>query len=186
MKYLETCDIGAFVIESGTLRVSDPCYDIDTWCAGDLENVKNGMWDALVVKSDEGDWGVRCAELIIVHEDFKMPVDFDIDWEAADIEVGVDSGQAGFFDKKFYKDDSVIEESHYGSYEFDCDGAFYSACGSHTLSPLGAGVIRNGAVSSSGYGDGGYKCEYFMEDDEIVAARIIFISDQEDDYDDFD
>lgn len=33
-----------FVIASGAMRVTDPCYDMDTWCAGTLENVKNGTW----------------------------------------------------------------------------------------------------------------------------------------------
>ena len=34
----------SFEVKSGALRVTDPCYDMDTWCAGTLEDVKNGKW----------------------------------------------------------------------------------------------------------------------------------------------
>ena len=36
----------SFEVKSGALRVTDPCYDMETWCAGTLESVKNGKWFA--------------------------------------------------------------------------------------------------------------------------------------------
>ncbi|MGJ0628245.1 hypothetical protein [Xenorhabdus bovienii] len=33
-----------FVVGSSALRLTDPCYSMDVWCAGTLENVKNGIW----------------------------------------------------------------------------------------------------------------------------------------------
>ena len=36
-------DAGTFNIESGSIVVSDPCYEYDTWCAGDLPAV-NGTY----------------------------------------------------------------------------------------------------------------------------------------------
>ena len=37
-------DLGKFDVVSGRLAVSDPCYDEDVWCRGELENAKNGYW----------------------------------------------------------------------------------------------------------------------------------------------
>jgi len=38
----------SFTVESGAFRVTDPCYDAGTWCAGTLEGVKNGSWVGFV------------------------------------------------------------------------------------------------------------------------------------------
>lgn len=35
-----------FEVTAGAVRVSDPCYGMDTWCAGTVENVPNGKWIA--------------------------------------------------------------------------------------------------------------------------------------------
>lgn len=35
-----------FAVTSGALRLTDPCYSMDVWCAGTLNNVKNGIWNA--------------------------------------------------------------------------------------------------------------------------------------------
>lgn len=47
-----------FVIASGAMRVTDPCYDMATWCAGTLENVKNGTWLGTSFNQYD-DWGWR-------------------------------------------------------------------------------------------------------------------------------
>ena len=56
-------DLGAFEMVSDRMAVSDPCYDTDVWCRGELEGVLPGIWEASVVKRDEGDWGMRTAIL---------------------------------------------------------------------------------------------------------------------------
>jgi hypothetical protein len=38
----------AFTVTSGALRVTDPCYDVDTRCAGQIDKVRNGIWMARV------------------------------------------------------------------------------------------------------------------------------------------
>ncbi len=82
----------SFILNSDKLRVTDPCYDRDTWCSGVLNNCLPGIWKVRIITSDEKDWGIRNAELIIWHEDF------DSNYICYDsrINVGVDSGQAGF------------------------------------------------------------------------------------------
>lgn len=55
MKKQEIQQIGTFKSKSGKFIVSDPCY-------------KKGEWRSFLNISDEGDWGNRVAELIVVHE----------------------------------------------------------------------------------------------------------------------
>lgn len=51
--------LGGFEMTSQTMRVSDPCYDRDVWCCGTFGKCKTGTWEAGVLKTDMGDWGVR-------------------------------------------------------------------------------------------------------------------------------
>ena len=32
-------EVGTFEVASGIIVVSDPCYDMDTWCRGNIDNV---------------------------------------------------------------------------------------------------------------------------------------------------
>lgn len=90
------------IIQLGNkVMVSDPCYGLNTWCQGVLENVLPGEYTCKVEFSYEGDWGIRVAGIWVIHKDY---VDFDeIIWTAEDFEVGVDSGTAGVFDYEYYK-----------------------------------------------------------------------------------
>jgi hypothetical protein len=96
----------------------------------------------------------------------------DLEWEELDIDVVVDSGQAGIFDLEHYFDDSVIEEEP----KFDCDhNKWYRACCEQTLTKMSAGIISFGVVSSSGYGDGSYIVNIIKNNDgKIIAIKIDF------------
>ena len=61
--------IGTFLVLGNKVMVSDPCYKLNTWCQGILENVKSGIWEAYLKMSDEGYWGIRVAELITVNSE---------------------------------------------------------------------------------------------------------------------
>lgn len=67
-----------FVIASGAMRVTDPCYDMATWCAGTLENVKNGTWLGTSYNQYD-DWGWRWTmesmPLLGLKYDDTVPVD---------------------------------------------------------------------------------------------------------------
>lgn len=167
----ELYKLGNFINESGVLFISDPCYDIDTWCTARVK-AKTGEWISFVEKSDEGDWGNRCAVLFAYHKDYPLTDSDDININCSGI--GVDSGQAGIFDEKYFKDDSVATPSN-----FIPDEPWYSMCCSKTLSKKQADVIPYGAVSSSGYGDGVYS--YYVKENEsgeVVAVKIVFIGDE--------
>lgn len=210
--------VETFQIDSGALRVTDPCYDMDTWWDGTLPDVKNGRWMAFTMsKHCSGDlagiakWrGERIKELIenlkrvdaqekvnaplvkkwtvedflrsdagyltpddgrihylhIYHEDHPI-VEVDDDWWVTDIHVGVDSGQAGFADLDWYQKETAWETHYKAVCQATSNGKIV--------------VLERMAVSMSGYGDGGYELECKADSNgEIVAARITFI----DDYDD--
>jgi hypothetical protein len=247
--------IEKFTVTSGALRVTDPCYALDTWCSGQLENVLNGVWHAWVgyykdlddqrhwagfiereredlkrqrenfaklVKEQGGEVTEealdltfkiqeqhiakreaemkacpgRVAYISILHES-QFPEAFPDGYgahiecfkpegyEKADLHVGVDSGQAGFFDLVKYTE--AQSDHHFASCRGDSPifEAFYESCGKHTLDESKSfGAIEFGAVSQSGYGDGGYDC--FAKRDEsgaVTAAFILFIGSDEVDED---
>ncbi len=174
--------IGSFTCQSGSFRISDPCYDTNVWCSGQINGVKLGTWHAFVERHDGGvSWGERIARLVVFAEGHNPSV--EMDWQAVDFEVGVDSGQAGIFDLASYRCDDAITQADFGETAWECQGAFYSACGSHTLSERSAGCLHCGAVASSGYGDGSYLAETACVGGEIVAVRITFIGDSDEDED---
>ena len=79
------------------VMVSDPCYGLNTWCQGVLENILPGNYECKVEYKDEGDWGIRVSAIEVTHEDYAYET-----FESQDFEVGVDSGQAGIFDYDYY------------------------------------------------------------------------------------
>lgn len=240
-----------FTVESGSLRVTDPCYSMDTWCAGTTSQVKNGTWYAHTqqfhegmcewskerfekalleietndpsegtklgdklkqmredmaqpdfagdrvqmeeaIKSIEGfykdqalrdfnesygnpdDWRGRIAYLHIRHESVRHePIDPFAFFKNEDFQVGVDSGQAGFFDLAKFEL-VAADKDHKDSPEHE---DFYEACGQKTLGIESWGTVQGiGAVSSSGYGDGGYTlCERRNEAGELIEARIVYL-----------
>ncbi|MBQ3443146.1 MAG: DUF4241 domain-containing protein [Selenomonadaceae bacterium] len=90
-----------------------------------------------------------------------------------DCVIGVDSGQAGFFDDNYYK------ENQGGDFG-DTTTLFGLAC-SLSLSKNRGGIVHDrGVVSEIGFGDGSYSL-YIGKNNEgkIVSASIIFIADDE-------
>ena len=233
----------SFEITSGKMIVTDPCYDKETWCQAKLDNVKIGKWHSTVEYSDEGEWGDRVASIWAWHDSLGITDpgrDFPNCNESIPADIGVDSGQAGFFDLEKYPDDphtdkafydavcnltlagvpySVLEDVGYIVVEQDQpltdaqktlrESSDYSDRQSYWISRFGVdgngkpktdktkladalelhgslgsfGVVPFGAVSSSGFGDGGYNLDVYRVNGEIVAATITFIveDDEEDD-----
>ena len=178
-KHNEIIDLGSFEMVSDRMAVSDPCYDADVWCRGELEDVLPGTWEASVIKRDEGEWGMRAARLIAVHKEY---VDCDVGpMTLAPFEIGVDSGQAGLFDCLHYRDDTVAVE-HPNVSRKDAGKLWYMQCCCRTLTREAAGVMPYGVVASSGYGDGSYDCFYGGNSDgKIVRVEIEFIPEEEED-----
>lgn len=193
--------IGTFQVESGKLAVTDPCYDREVWTrfpgeraflGGVIDKVKNGEWEAFITMEKAGMWGDRVSNLVIIHESVDhMDYDEQDIYEIADFEVGVDSGQAGFFDETSYPQDPRGEGGEYNKdafYDECCHATVGEDSRSKNAKGTHAGIIQGrGCVSSSGYGDGGYAC--FVKRNtqgELIAARIEYIGPEEDEEDDED
>lgn len=167
--------IGTFEIKSGKIRVSDPCYSPDTWCATTI-NVKKGTWSAHQLVTDEGDWGKRVAGLAICHESFSLNKAFEIDswslkdeglswmwqWQLVDADIGVDSGQCGFFD---YEEFIRLNSGHDPLLNEMC---FKNSCDELVVLPFGVG-------GSCGYGDGSYICHVIKQNGVVVAAFLDYL-----------
>jgi len=106
-------------------------------------------------------WGDRIARVVVEHVEHAGAAGY----QKLDFEVGVDSGQAGVFDLSHYWNDSVAPE-------VAPEEVWYSMCCAVTLSECSAGVVPFGAVSSSGYGDGGYD-GFAVFVDGVAVGRLL-------------
>jgi len=150
--------IGSFEVESGIVRITDPCYDKSVGCCG-TAGAQSGKWNAFITEEHRSSWGNRVTSLVALHESVEDVENIFMEpWLFLDIDVGVDSGQAGIFDDKYYR----------------ADENFYEECGSHTLSEKRAGTLKYGAVSSSGLGDGSYVALALQKDGKNVGIKIDF------------
>lgn len=155
---IESITLGTFEVVSDKLVVSDPCYELGTWCMGMIPNVKPGLWTAGIGIADMGEFGKRIAYLSAFHQG--SPALQKLKACPASFEVGVDSGQAGIFDCGYYQDESVIGDQA----PADFGSRWYSFCCHQTLdNEYHAGLIPHGVVASSGFGDGSYSCYYYTD-----------------------
>ena len=143
--------------------VSDPCYEVGTWCQKELSNVLPGTWEVDIRKAKVGNYSV-IAELIARHKGYP-------ECEISEFESGriaVDSGQCGFFDAYY----SVQNHQNEDWYKRICN---------LTLNADEWGVVDDkGVVSASGHGDGLYDLYISKTSDgEIVGMRVEFIEDKD-------
>jgi hypothetical protein len=161
-------DLGEFKLSQPELLVSDPCYEPGTWCTGMLE-ARPGPWKAQSVVGPT-DWYARTKQLRVWHESVSAEVFNDLDrFEDSGISAGVDSGQCGFFDAAAYRKVQEDEAEKELWYNKVCDITLDSGVGGG-ISPEGAG-----AVSQSGFGDGGYGVRVLKKRGKVVAAVLIYI-----------
>lgn len=151
--------IGEFVVNSGQIKVSDPCYVSDE-CNTDFKAV-DGKYNAYVVLNKVG----RVGMLVAIHTNYDCDNENFI-WEEADF-VGVDSGTMSICDLAYY------DKYH----KSELDNNWYSHFICEELDEYM--ILENaGCVSSSGYGDGSYPVDvvYESEDsDKICAVRVQFL-----------
>ena len=155
--------LGSFTV-TDKIIVADPCYDYDKFGTVTLDNVLSGKY----IATAEVEKNLVVA-LHISHSYFKNDI---LESESVGY-IAVDSGQAGFFDLDFFRNNQGGEVGDLNS--------FYGLACSITLSPKQAGVIKKrGVVSSSGFGDGCY--DVYVSRDEvgkIVAASVFFIEEED-------
>jgi hypothetical protein len=145
-----------------------------------LNNVLKGKW---VVKANYKS-EKRIASFKAINSDFFKTKNANR-YCVIDKGIAVDSGQAGIFDEKYYKNDEVVKGVERFYDQIICgDDLWYSICCDRTLSKNSYGVIPYGAVSSSGYGDGFYEAIAGYDiDNNVVSIELIFIEDEDEDED---
>ena len=91
-------------IELGNeVYLTDPCYDITTWCQQLLKNVKSGKWVVDYEYNEYEDGTQQEVILSVAHEDYGMTIFNDYDEVVDSVVLGVDSGTIGIFDKRYYE-----------------------------------------------------------------------------------
>lgn len=164
--------VGSFELTQPILRITDPCYTPDTWCADTLKAVP-GTYDAYVYMQYENWNGMhRPGVLAIFHESVPQHsrnIDA-FEGSTAACVVGVDSGQCGFFDNAFYPQEEA-------QFEYE-DGTFYRHVCSLTEDAEGsAGIMENhGVFSQTFHGDGSYQCHVITTGGKVVAACLDYSS----------
>ena len=187
-----------FTINSGKIVLSDPCYEVPTWCQGIIENVKNGKWVAEIeLLGNEDKYGKRIAYLWAYHLDSAI-INPELKDKLQHYEGhplpfvgGVDSGQFGFFDSDTYRKDAAATDLP--KYDFGADWTpkdedgeeWYRACCFLTLGEEMWGTLPNGVVSISGFGDGSYQVNGIKNaTGEYIGFVVEFVEVYEDDFND--
>lgn len=156
--------------------VSDPCYGLNTWCQGVLENVLPGNYKCMIEFLDDNS-EKRVSAITVCHEEYADNLGYAPEYDAEPFEVGVDSGQAGIFDYAYYA--KYHSDRHNPEH---VNEEWYSRVGK--CSYMGDTIDGYGLVSSSGYGDGGYTCWTAKNPDGMVYSIIIeFITEEDNDED---
>lgn len=189
-------EVGSFTLTQPKMLVTDPGYEKDEWYSKLVKNCKIGKWNVFVNRNhytygkDMKDQ--RIAALFVVHESVNKNIFSTIHLEETDdqhaffrwrggwvnlsCDIGVDSGQAGFFDYDNYGRNDLFR------YEGRCGygDKWYSNCCDATLGEAGVGIIANcGVNASSGFGDGCYSVYGHESHGEIDAMVLFFLADNE-------
>ena len=144
---IERIFIGRFMVNSGALRVGDPC------CGPFTTPARNGAWFAFRERAPLGIWGRRNTRLQVVHADF-LGYDLAVICEKPETQVvGVDAGLVAAVDAKE---------------DFDLEAAIDTQRDAIIAS-------ERGVLVSSGIGDGAYDATVYVRDNVAVALDVEFI-----------
>ena len=151
---------------SNEVMVSDPGYEMGTFCQHKLTDVLPGEYQCTVVKF----LGNKCSYIIAVHKDYNT--EDKLNWrKVATADIGVDSGQAGIFSMETYRNDSVFVS---GSRKENDGEEWYDYMSEMTVDGDRWGTYPNGIVSQSGNGDGSYELRVAKHKGKIVGMVLDF------------
>lgn len=147
---------------TSSVYLADPCYEASSNCAVKLADVVvPGIYHVEIINE-----GQYVASLRLTHENYNpyFPITEEIGT------VYVDSGQAGVFNADYY-------ERNQPDNDFQNTGSWYRRVSELTLNyPYYGTIDGEGAIASSGYGDGAYRCFCARNrSGYIVALRIEFV-----------
>lgn len=154
------------------VTVSDPCYDIGTWCMGELNNVLPGTYKCFY-DFDEDEQ--RVYALIVHHNDMSEEEVRTANENSTpeSFEVGVDSGMAGVYDSDYY----AVTHG-----DIERNDKWYDAVCKLVCNNDAAHLDDKAFITSSGFGDGGYTCyTHRNSDNRIDFIKIVYINETDDD-----
>jgi len=160
------------------VQVTDPCYHLDVWCTETIENMLPGEYGTFAFIADRGMMGRRVSKLMIIHKSVELG---DLKFKVVTGDIGVDSGNCGFFDYNKYKEakeaDAKFEAEHNNIGPFTNKWWLVS----DNLRTLGGTLDNWGVFSHSGYGDGSYDLylAYDESGENVIAAKIVYLYDEE-------
>ena len=147
--------------------LTDPCYDITTWCQDLLHNVKSGTWVIDYEYNEYEDGTGQEVILSLAHEDYGMTIFEDYIEKFDSISLGVDSGTIGVFDKKYY------EEYHYTN-KINDEWYEKNICDFVDTLQRGANITDDkGVWVKTSYGDGEYYATLYVRDEKVCGIEII-------------
>ena len=156
------------IILGSKVVVSDPCYQIPTWCRAVIDGVLPGEYNVISEMTEKtGGWGRRNQNVVAIHSDYLKHGENvqDYDWVLMpQFNIGVDSGQCGIFDFETFRNDAIADsievvketdENGDWNYEHTEEGdAWYDKMCQLTLMTIdGWGSYDKGVNASSGYGE---------------------------------
>jgi hypothetical protein len=170
----------SFLVTSGYIHITDPCYEHDLLNKGYREDI-DGWIGRFDIPAEVGDWmgrvtaktitrdgiyDTRNLELVAFHMVRGPNALFHDRSTRHEFFNGVDSGQMGIFDS------SIFPRTETRNYE----SGFYHECCRQTLSEDSFGIVRDqGIVTSSGWGDGNYRAILtFGPTNRVIGVRIFF------------
>ena len=168
--------------------VTDPCYDLNTWCNIKVKDVLPGTYHIFVRRAkSKADYYDGISRLLLIHQDYlsyfknnDINLIGDIDSTALfknvqlvhryhNTAIGVDSGLAGFFNYDYFakiRHSSNEKQSHW--YNKVCD-----KIGNRHYTK----IDTEGFISTNWFGDGGYNLFTFVDkadtENEIVVGFLL-------------
>ena len=164
--------LGSFQLDSDRIVAADPAFAGDERTRLTLTGAARGQWDAWIGKAELRDAGTRAVELGATRHGAS-----GLNWVVlGGLGVGVDSGQAGFYDPKYVGDASLLPPvTTWRQPPIDDSNLWYSFSCDQTEYPNLAGLLPHGVVSSAGLGDGVYQLLVSRADGVLVGIRMIFV-----------
>ena len=158
--------IGTINIKVPEIMVSDPCYDIGTWCQGIIKDVAIGEYEVLYFEGYKSEYWPEDRLIGIYLKDCDIKYK-NLKWEDVAGSFGMDAGMASISDMETYKKWRKEDES---------DKWWDDLCfGNNGMVANDTRILDDGIICNSGYGDGSYYVkEARNAENKVVAIMIEF------------